>query len=86
VNSSLRRPTLWDPEAEGWRILVDVKPLKDRQRTVSRILSQKQRLGREGSSGAGYVRRLLDERIKARGLEGRVEAYVSDKALYLEKV
>jgi len=25
----LRRPVLWDPEAEGWRILVDVDPLSD---------------------------------------------------------
>jgi hypothetical protein len=27
----LRRPVLWDPEAEGWRILVDVNPLSDDQ-------------------------------------------------------
>jgi hypothetical protein len=27
----LRRPVLWDPEAEGWRILVDVNPLNDVQ-------------------------------------------------------
>ncbi|MCJ7572647.1 hypothetical protein MUO93_00070 [Candidatus Bathyarchaeota archaeon] len=27
----LRRPVLWDPEAEGWRILVDVNPLDDDQ-------------------------------------------------------
>jgi hypothetical protein len=27
----LMRPVLWDPEAEGWRILVDVNPLSDDQ-------------------------------------------------------
>jgi hypothetical protein len=27
----LERPRLWDPEAEGWRILVDVNPLDDDQ-------------------------------------------------------
>jgi len=27
----LERPRLWDPEAEGWRILVDVNPLSDDQ-------------------------------------------------------
>lgn len=27
----LERPRLWDPEAEGWRILVDVGPLSDDQ-------------------------------------------------------
>ena len=27
----LRRPVLWDPEAEGWRILVDIDPLSDDQ-------------------------------------------------------
>jgi hypothetical protein len=27
----LERPRLWDPEAEGWRILVDVNPLSDVQ-------------------------------------------------------
>jgi len=27
----LERPRLWDPEAEGWRILVDVNPLSDIQ-------------------------------------------------------
>jgi hypothetical protein len=29
----LRRPVLWDPEAEGWRILVDVNPLSDDQQS-----------------------------------------------------
>jgi hypothetical protein len=29
----LRRPVLWDPEAEGWRILVDVGPLSDDQQS-----------------------------------------------------
>ena len=27
----LMRPVLWDPEAEGWRILVDVNPLSGDQ-------------------------------------------------------
>jgi hypothetical protein len=27
----LKRPVLWDPEAEGFRILVDVDPLSDTQ-------------------------------------------------------
>jgi len=27
----LERPRLWDPEAVGWRILVDVNPLDDDQ-------------------------------------------------------
>jgi hypothetical protein len=27
----LERPRLWNPEAEGWRILVDVNPLSDDQ-------------------------------------------------------
>jgi hypothetical protein len=27
----LERPRLWDPEAERWRILVDVNPLSDDQ-------------------------------------------------------
>jgi hypothetical protein len=29
----LMRPVLWDPEAEGWRILVDVDPLSDVQQS-----------------------------------------------------
>jgi len=29
----LERPRLWDPEAEGWRILVDVNPLSDVQQS-----------------------------------------------------
>jgi hypothetical protein len=29
----LRRPVLWDPEAEGWRILVDVDLLSDDQQS-----------------------------------------------------
>jgi hypothetical protein len=29
----LERPRLWDPEAEGWRILVDVNPLDDDQQS-----------------------------------------------------
>jgi hypothetical protein len=29
----LERPRLWDPEAEGWRILVDVDPLSDDQQS-----------------------------------------------------
>jgi hypothetical protein len=29
----LRRPVLWDPEAEGWRILVDVGLLSDDQQS-----------------------------------------------------
>jgi len=27
----IQRPRLWDPEAEGWRILIDVGPLGDIQ-------------------------------------------------------
>ena len=29
----LERPRLWDPEAEGWRILVDVNPIDDDQQS-----------------------------------------------------
>jgi len=55
---------------------------------LDQFLDGEHRLGEVTVEGkkAGYVRHLLDKRIKAMGLEGRVEAYVSSKTLYLEKV